>query len=645
MRQYHPIGRSGWPLVGALVTSVSLVAGCARSSSSQGGAHSDKAAASIADVGAAVALDPRTFGWEAGRRYRYGIQSSTDVVFGDGTNAFAFDLGGHADVVVTAVTADTATLYVMLGDAQIVSRMAASQPQLDDVADRIRRTGAFFVLSGGRVTEMRVEHGLSAMVANTYRAFGAALQFARAVGDPDRYSFDEHDTTGHYVAQYERGPATHEWRKHKERYLSLLMPKTASPSAAGQVVPEILASRGTVRLSADGRPEAVETYDEIDIKGAQQQVHSKNTVSLRAEAPAPPPVPAPDYEALFAAMDRIDATEPFGTSAPTEAFDQARIKGRTYATVLTRLEAIARDEGGNPALDKSLDADEQARRERLASEQQDLFAALAAILRQEEPAVVSAEKSVRAGSPVSGVLIDALGSASTPASERALVELMQSTTLNPSLRKRAGSSLVRAPRPDPVAIDGLKVVLAKDPFNPKALFGIGTYARRLRDAGNPGAAKELGELLLARLKLAGGPSSLVTVLRAIANSGYAPALAQVTPYLDDPRDGVRGAAVRALQSMQDTKADELIASRLESDPSNDVRISAIEAAHVREPNDLLAHALASSATDATDPHVRYRAVELMAQWFPLRSDFRPTLERVAASDAEERIRERAKAAL
>ncbi len=546
---------------------------------------------------------------------------------------------------MTAVTADTATLYVTLGDAQIVSRVAGSQPQLDDVADRIRRAGAFFVLSGGRVTEMRVEHGLSAMVGNTYRAFGAALQFARPIGDAERYSADEHDTTGRYVAQYERGPATHEWHKHKERYLSLLMPKTASPGAAGQVVPDVLTSRGTVHLSVDGRPETVETYDEVDIKGAQQQVHSKNKVSLRAEAPEPAPVTAPDYQRLFAAMDRIDAAEPFGTSAPTEAFDQARIKGRTYAAVVTRLEALARDQGGNAAQDKSLDADEQARRERLASEQQDLFAALAAILRQEDAAAISAEKSVRAGSPISGVLIDALGSASTPASERALVELMQSTTLDASLRKRAGSSLARTPRPDSVAIDGLKAVLAKDPFNPKALYGLGTYARRLRDAGNAGEAKELGELLLARLNLAGGPSSLVTVLRAIANSGYAPALARVAPYLDDTRDGVRGAAVRALQSMQDTKADRLIASRLESDTSNEVRISAIEAAHVREPNDLLAQALASSATGATDPHVRYRAVELMTQWLPLRSDFRPTLERVAASDAEERIRERAKAAL
>jgi hypothetical protein len=97
--------------------------------------------------------------------------------------------------------------------------------------------------------------------------------------------------------------------------------------------------------------------------------------------------------------------------------------------------------------------------------------------------------------------------------------------------------------------------------------------------------------------------------------------------------------------MQDAKVDQLIAHSLGSDPSNDVQISAIDAARVREPSDQLAQALASSATGASDPHVRYGAVELMTQWLPLRPDFRATLERVARNDEEERIRERAKAAL
>jgi hypothetical protein len=477
---------------------------------------------------------------------------------------------------------------------------------------------------------MRVEHGLRGTVANTYRALAAALQFARAATHEEQYVADEYDTTGHYQARYVHDGVSGDWTKQKERYFSLLVPKSASPGAFAQVAPQIRRSQATIHLTADGRPEAVRSYDEVDIKGAQQAVHAETSMSLTAEGVGPLDFPVADAQAAFAAMDRVDAADPYGPQAPTEAFDTARIGGYTFATVVTRLEATLRDEAGGDAKD---------------SERQTLFAALAAILREQEASVRAAEQAIRAKSPVSELLIDALGSASTPASERALVALMGDKTLNASQRARASSSLVRTPRPDPAAIDALKNALEKEPFNPKALYGLGTYARRLRDSGKRDEARDLGEFLIRRLASAGGPSATATALRAIANSGYAPALPVVTPYLDDARDGVRVAAVRALQSMQDAKVDQLIAHSLGSDPSNDVQISAIDAARVREPSDQLAQALASSATGASDPHVRYGAVELMTQWLPLRPDFRATLERVARNDEEERIRERAKAAL
>ena len=119
----------------------------------------------------------------------------------------------------------------------------------------------------------------------------------------------------------------------------------------------------------------------------------------------------------------------------------------------------------------------------------------------------------------------------------------------------------------------------------------------------------------------------------------------VIPYLDDKRDRVRVAAVRALQSMVDPHVDALIASRLQVDESNEVRISAVAAAQVREPSEQLTAALASAGTGAPDARVRYRAVELMTRWLPQRPDLRATLERVASSDAESTVRERAKAAL
>jgi hypothetical protein len=192
----------------------------------------------------------------------------------------------------------------------------------------------------------------------------------------------------------------------------------------------------------------------------------------------------------------------------------------------------------------------------------------------------------------------------------------------------------------------LKATLSGDPFNAQALYGLGTYSRRLRDSGQTERANEIGEFLLDRFKLIKGPSQLMALLGAITNSGYAPALARITTYLaPEQPEAVRVAAVRALQSMHTPEVDEILASRVESDGSSEVRISAMDAAKVREPTDVLARALGMAVTRAQDARVRYRAVEVIAAWMPTRSELRGTLEQVAETDTEERVRNRAKAAL
>jgi hypothetical protein len=168
----------------------------------------------------------------------------------------------------------------------------------------------------------------------------------------------------------------------------------------------------------------------------------------------------------------------------------------------------------------------------------------------------------------------------------------------------------------------------------------------LRDSEQTERANEIGEFLLDRFKLIKGPSQLMALLGAITNSGYAPALARINMYLaPEQPEAVRVAAVRALQSMQTPEVDEILASHVESDGSSEVRISAMASAKVREPTDVLARALGMAVTRAQDARVRYRAVEVIAAWMQTRGELRGTLEQVAATDTEERVRNRAKAAL
>jgi hypothetical protein len=188
-------------------------------------------------------------------------------------------------------------------------------------------------------------------------------------------------------------------------------------------------------------------------------------------------------------------------------------------------------------------------------------------------------------------------------------------------------------------------MLKKDPFSEQALLGLGTFSRRLRDSGDLDQANALGALLVDKLNAAKDTLDRLTALRSIANSGYAPALPSVLPSLDDGQEVVRVAAVRSLQSMSAPGIDDILATRMQSDSSADVRISALSAAEVREPSDTLAGAVTSVAVGSPDARVRYHAVEVLARWTDRRPDARQALQRVADSDAEERVRDRARRAL
>jgi hypothetical protein len=424
--------------------------------------------------------------------------------------------------------------------------------------------------------------------------------------------------------------------KRKERYLELVGAQ-ASPANVSSLnlVPRVAASEGRVMLAPDGRPTGISLRDELRIEGAQAPVGSHSTLSL--DAVSVTAAPAPKLEDAYAAMHRIPADGAYGDAPSAEALDRSRIKGLTFAEAVRRLEERAPKGGAAPSV--AADADDTAPPP-VGAEDSGLFIALAAIFRQQPATVPLALQKIRSGSVAAPALLDALGSASSPAAQDALIELMTSPSTSAKVRSRAGSVLVRTNAPTDRSIAALKALLAKEPFNPKALYGLGTFSRRLRDAGDEKRAAELGEFLATKLAAATTVSPILTTLRAIANSGYGGALPKILPLLTDKREQVRVDAVRSLQSMKDPRVDDLIVARVKSDASNAVRISGIQAAQVREPSDILVRGLLAAATSAEDPHVRYRAVEVLLRWAPRRSELKAELSRLAGSDQERRIRDR-----
>ena len=97
--------------------------------------------------------------------------------------------------------------------------------------------------------------------------------------------------------------------------------------------------------------------------------------------------------------------------------------------------------------------------------------------------------------------------------------------------------------------------------------------------------------------------------------------------------------------MRSPQVDEILAQSLATDASPEVREAAIAAARIREPSDAVVDALTSAGKEATDAHVRFRAVDLMIRWMPSRPALRGALQAIAQNDTEARVRERANSAL
>jgi hypothetical protein len=645
-------------LAGARATLLAavLAIGCGGATPS-GAADSSAPAAGAAPAASAVASASATAGFEArmrgyalGERYRYALRTSNTVRFGDHAPSFDFDLTATVDVIPHAVTNEQVSAYLALSDVHRTNRAAGGGQDLDRLVSELGSQGVFITLRAGRVSELGVPLGMSGMAANTYRELASALQCVRSSSAAARYTVDEYDTTGLHIAEYERGADDLTWHKRTLRYLNLLGVKMDRAAQAGvrELVPEVRRSVGELRLSPEGRPVFVKLSQELAMTGTQTPMQSTLSLELAAQR-APDLPPKLDVSALLEKTRRYAADEPIQVAADPANLDAARIGGLDFATIVRQLERIAQRQKAvslDPAHPDAVESPEsRGVTEATVGEQARLFSALTATFRQEPSSIERAVSLIRGRSAASDVLLDALGSASTGASHGALARLLGTTKLDREVRARIIVSLARVQKATAEASRALLAVLEKEPFQAGALYGLGTHARLLRDEGRVTEANTLGEFLVARLGRAREPVALVRTLRAIGNSGYDAALPLVRPHLLNDSEQVRSAAVRALQTMSDPNVDALIVSRLETDADTAVRVSAIEAARLRDPNDLLVKALEGAGRAASDSHVRYRAVDVMAQWLPKRPELRASLQRIADRDGEQRVRDRARTAL
>lgn len=633
----------GWSCV-RWISVLVLTAGCAREeqiASTGGGAPS------VAATVAAPAV-PRTL-WALGERYSHTLKLTSSLAFGDQPKAFDFDVTGKLVIAPSASNGSQQTLFIILENAAIESRVPDPQRQFAVISEQLSRFGCFVGYEGGRVTEMRFSPELPTMVVSVYRQIAAALQVAVPAGNSRRLESKEYDGTGEYLAVYESaGERT--WSKRKLKYSKLLGSKAGGFMAPAfeNLIPEIRASSGELQLSEGGRPIRVRASDEVLIRGAQVPVHSTTTIALAADG-VTRGAPVKDWTALDQKLTRLAANEAYVQASKEQkgALDEARIGGYTFESVVDKLKATALARDARERALAASGAGASAKREQVVENQETgQFVALTAMFRQREDAVSKAVERIRRDPVMANTLIDALGSSGSPVAHKALAELLTAKGVDAKVRLRALGGLSRSPVPSAVAVRALEDELTRDHWSTSALFGLGSYARYYRDNGDAVAEAAIAKVLMERLKQADDhPSRLVLGLQALANAGHRGALDVIRHHLLDRRPPVRAAAMRALQFVPGPDVDELLANGIGKESSEEVIVAALTSASAREPSDVLVRALTNIAEAASEPKARYRSIELLGHWVKARPEVRPVIERVASNDAEEKIRKLAESAL
>jgi hypothetical protein len=594
--------------------------------------------------------------WKASARYTYKTKLSSHLSVKGGE---MMDLSLETTLALDARATKEGT--VELAARLEKTSFKAVEPELrskfDALAKELEQPFAL-TLADGRLSEVRLPHDFSAFAASIARTLAASLQMAEAEGDAagQTWSVSERDGTGTYDAEYKR-VARDEVAKRKLSYRETAAAGSIGLNLNAKLAPKVISSAGKLLFEApregDGARRArlrrLEYDEKLEARLAPTAPLTSSTKLELTLVSAERPPTAYDWNALVASTRAIAPDALYGTAPHKSAYDSVRIGDYTIDRALRELEEQAKDPKSNQLSRSVRDAppspDAQAKQETTLLEQSRVFNATAALIRSDPKHIPLVVAKVRANSPALRALLDALSTAGTPEAQKALVELMEDRKLSDGVRRAAAFSLARTEEATTATVLALTQHLGStDPLRIHALYGLGTIARRLRDAKQSERAEAISATLVEQLRRGTTPDEQVHALRAIANSGHSAAFDAVQPLLTSDAVKVRAASIDALRLMDRPEVDGIIATRLTQDVAG-VQVAALDAIAVRTPNDTLTEALKTTARSAADSSIRIRAIRQMGQWQRQRPELKTTLRELESTDQPEAIRRAAGTAL
>jgi len=241
------------------------------------------------------------------------------------------------------------------------------------------------------------------------------------------------------------------------------------------------------------------------------------------------------------------------------------------------------------------------------------------------------------------ILIDALGAASCPEAQTALVNAIRAIPNDSSFQSEIILKLSMSDQPTELAENTLRD-FAGQSKNESAyghsIVGLGIMAYKLAER-DPLRAQKIVDWITAQINPSTPEHILRLHLMSLGNSRSVRALPTLSRFLEHSSITLRSTATVGLRWIGDEKVDELLAKILKSDPESSVRANAAFALSFRKPIRLTLEAQKTALIEDTSAFVR---ISVLENFWKIRQDlpeFAPLLKQVAEKDPSEEVKKAA----
>jgi hypothetical protein len=556
--------------------------------------------------------------WPVGQKRTYDVNLSTTLVGKgeQGTQEFALTADLHMALTAFARTSHATSVRVELSAEQVRQRKnGAESVTTADFNHALEKPFAISIAHSGTIVQIYLETGSDPMVHGIVRALISGLQFVPpADGKQLRWSNTETDSTGEFVAEYQRVSELG-FKKSRRKYIGGIDQSFGLRKRDRTGITELkMLDDGTPRL-VDSRYVEVLDSDRAKMR-AETRVHMRLTAVERVQV-----------EAVVMSKRNAGtlAAPPTSIRRPADHYAQLAA-GQSVAGVLRQLEQSDRD-------------DPHARSA--------LMHKLEAVIRmQGDAAAAEAAASVRslANDADAQIVMGALDDAQTPAAQRALRELASDANLSSDQRITAIMHLGLGADPTAETLEGLQHMVDSPELNQEqrdtALMALGGSLRNA-DPMLKAPIEASMDYLLGQATTARTAQEHINAISSLGNTGNSAAMSTLEQALKSPEAPFRAAGVSGLRHMQEEKVDALIAGTARDDDDAQVRSYALGTLRYRSLTSETKAALLAAAEQDPDVSVRLVAVDVLAEHMDKDTTLVAALLRSSKRDANETVRSRA----